>query len=84
MSSRVIGAILILAGIAVVLVTVFAESLGIGVSSGGIEGAPTSPAFGWKQWGRPRSGSRACSRRARGPAPPALGTPSDVATRRWT
>jgi hypothetical protein len=50
MSSRVIGAILILAGIAIVLVSVFAESLGIGVSSGGIEGAPTSPAFGWKQW----------------------------------
>ncbi|MGI8439183.1 MAG: hypothetical protein ACR2NV_03120 [Thermoleophilaceae bacterium] len=50
MSNRVIGAILILAGLAVVIVTVFAESLGIGVSSGGIEGAPTSPAFGWKQW----------------------------------
>jgi hypothetical protein len=50
---RFFGVLLIVLGIALAVVSGFADMLGIGVDTSspdvGVEGEPTSSAFGWKQ-----------------------------------
>ncbi len=49
MRGRTAGALLVVVGIAVVLVGVFADTLGIGVSTDPVGTESESRSFGWKQ-----------------------------------